>query len=235
MSERWSWILLVSGLVLAGAAGLLVFSIARPAPAPAAPEPRTKVVVAATDIRELTVLTAEMLTTREYRVANAPAGVITDPAAAVGRTTVDGIPAGVPVTEKDLTGAGAPPGATSPLTLRAGTVLMVFPATDPLSQAKGVQPGDRVDIHASLPAGEANALITQSIVQDLEVVAVTGERPTLLTFVVDRQTSLVLKYLKDAQAQIDLVVRSRADTDRIRSDAVDLRYLVETYGVQRAR
>lgn len=237
MRERASWLLLAGGLVLAGLTGLLVYSTLRQQPAPAPvveEEERTDVVVARDDIRPLTILTSAMIETRSFRVSNVPEEAITDAADAIGRVTNGGIPAGVVITLKDLTGATEDDPLGTALALESGSVLVVFPAEDPLSQARVVQPGDRVDIQASLPAGEGNALITQMIVQNLQVLAVAGEAPTLLTFVVDHQTSLVLKHLRDSGAQVDFVIRSRADTERIRTDAVDLPYIVDNYGVTTA-
>lgn len=232
MRERWAWVLLAAGLVLAGLSGLVIYTAARPSAQPVAvTDDRVPVVVALSDIRPLTIVRAELIATRSFPRDIVPADAIRDPAEAIGRTTIDGIPAGVALTEKDFAKSKGEVG--SPLTLEAGKVLIVFPTTDPLTAAKLVQPGDRVDIQATLPAGANNTPLTQTIVQNLEVLAVTGERPTLLTFVVDHQTSLVLKHLRDVQAQIDLVVRSRADTQRIRTSAVDLTYLVETYGIRR--
>ena len=37
------------------------------------------------------------------------------------------------------------------------------------------------------------------------------QRASSLTFIVDHQTALVLKYLRDSQAAIDVAVRSRAE------------------------
>jgi hypothetical protein len=54
-----------------------------------------------------------------------------------------------------------------------------------------------------------------------------------LTFVVDHQVALVLKYLRDTQATIDIAVRSRAETDPAATVSVDLAYVLQTYGVKR--
>jgi hypothetical protein len=45
--------------------------------------------------------------------------------------------------------------------------------------------------------------------------------------------ALVLKYLRDTQAAIDVAVRSRAEQDAANTTSVDLGYLLQTYGVRR--
>lgn len=233
MRERWSWLLLGAGLLLAVLTGVVVYATMREArpEAPRAAATRT-IVVAAADLLRFSVVTADMVELQERAENAVPPGAFTSTAAVVGRTAVDFIPAGLAITEKEL-GAADQRGTSA--ALERGLVLMVIASTDSLTAARAVQPGDRVDIHATLPVGAEGAKATQSIVQNLEVVAVTSERPALLTFIVDHQTSLVLKFLKDSGAPIDLVIRSRADTQRIRTGTVDLGYLVETYGVRPSR
>lgn len=229
MPDRLSLLLLGAGLALAALTGVVIWSATpRGAPVQVAVA-STTVAVARTEIKQFTLVTAEMVTTREFPSESVPPGAITDPARAVGRTAIDLIPAGLPLTERELVEARGQTGTS--LALERGKVLMIFPTTDALSSSKLVQPGDRVDIQATLVVG-AGSRATQTIVQNLEVLAVSAERPTLLTFIVDHQTSLVLKHLRDAQAQIDLVVRSRTDNEQIRTRTVDLLYLVETFGIR---
>jgi hypothetical protein len=45
--------------------------------------------------------------------------------------------------------------------------------------------------------------------------------------------ALVLKYLRDTQAAIDIVVRSRAEDGITSTTSVDLNYLLNTYGVKK--
>jgi hypothetical protein len=100
--------------------------------------------------------------------------------------------------------------------------------------------GDHVDLLASVLAGTgADAKVSQTTLQDLQVVDVlapTKEQPgrvTSLVFAVDHQVALVLKYLRDAQATVDLAIRSRLETDLVKTTGVDLKYVVQTYGFQR--
>jgi len=87
-------------------------------------------------------------------------------------------------------------------------------------------------------AGE-NPKRTQTMIQNLEVLQVVGptrdqpQRASALTFVVDHQTALVLKYLRDSQATIDLAVRSRAEEKDVTTRSVDITYLVQSFGIAR--
>jgi len=95
-----------------------------------------------------------------------------------------------------------------------------------------VQVGDRVDVLATVTASEGR--ITQKTIQDLEVLAVTGrDQSRALVFSVDDQTALVLKYLRDSGAAIDIALRARTDTTTVRTQAVDLVYVTQTFGIKR--
>jgi pilus assembly protein CpaB len=133
-------------------------------------------------------------------------------------------------------------------------VLVAFPATDMLNATGAVQGGDRVDILISLPvsgtatlsdaapaqqAGGQKALVTQATMQNIEVYSTgvwspdgattSGEGLKVITFIVDRQEALILKYIKDSGGTIDLVVRSLAEEDAETTDPVSLDYLVDLY------
>ena len=69
--------------------------------------------------------------------------------------------------------------------------------------------------------------VTQTVVQNLEVAEVVGN---VLLFVVDHQTALILKNLKDSGANVDIVIRSRAESDIAQTKPVDPLYIVNTYG-----
>jgi pilus assembly protein CpaB len=156
---------------------------------------------------------------------------------AVGQTTVSGIPAGAAVVRSQLVSANGRNGAS--VSLEKGKVLVAFPTVDPLTLAGLVRPGDRIDVLATVTSGVGeSARKTQTTIQNLEVVDVltsgTGAQKTMsLTFVVDHQVALVLKYLRDTQATLDIAVRSRAESESASTTSVDLAYLLQTYGVKR--
>ena len=145
---------------------------------------------------------------------------------------------GAPILRGQLVAADGKSGAS--LTLDPGSVLVSFPTNDPLTAGGFVSAGDRVDILATVTTGAGeNPKRTQTIVQNLEVRQVIGptkeqpQRATALTFIVDHQTALVLKYLRDSAATIDLAVRSRAEPDNSTTRSVDITYLVQTFGIAR--
>lgn len=239
MRELRSWIFLGLGLLLASLTGLSLYAVAQdvgPKQVAAASESAT-IIVARSDIVTHAVLTADMLTRKTYPTSLVPTGAFTNEADAVGQTTLSAIPAGAAVVRSQLVSANGRTGAS--VSLEKGKVLVAFPTADPLTLAGLVKPGDRVDVLATVMSGTGEtARKTQTTLQNLEVVDVltsgTGIQKTMsLTFVVDHQVALVLKYLRDAQATIDLAVRSRAENELTTTTSVDLGYVLNTYGVKK--
>lgn len=239
MREFRSWIFLGLGLLLAGLTGLSLYGVAQDfgARQVAAATDTMQIVVAKTDIAARSVLTADLMTRTSYPVGLVPTGALTNEADALGQTTLSAIPAGAAVVRSQLVAANGRTGAS--LSLEKGKVLVAFPTADPLTLAGLVRQGDRVDVLATMTSGVGEtARKTQTTLQNLEVVDVltsgTGNQKTMsLTFVVDHQVALVLKYLRDTQATIDIAVRSRAETDTAATTSVDLGYVIQTYGVKR--
>ena len=195
------------------------------------------IVVAKADIGTRAVLTADLLALKAYPKALVPAGAITNEADVVGQTTVSAIPGGSAIVRSQLVSANGRTGAS--VTLDKGKVLVAFPTIDPLTLSGLVRPGDRIDLLATVTSGTGeSARKTQTTLQNLEVIDVltTGagaQRAISLTFNVDHQVALVLKYLRDSQAAVDVAVRSRAETELATTTSVDLTYLLQTYGVKR--
>ncbi len=239
MREVRSWIFLGLGLLLAGLTGLSLYGVSQDSGArvAAAASDIATVVVARSEIGTRSVLTADMVTSRSYPRDLVPAGALTNEADAIGQTTVSAIPAGAAVVRSQLVAANGRSGAS--VTLEKGKVLVAFPTTDPLTLAGLVRAGDRVDLLATVTSGTGEtSRKTQTTVQNLEVIDVLTNGSNLqkvasLTFVVDHQVALVLKYLRDTQATVDIAVRSRAETDQTTTTSVDLNYLLQTYGVKR--
>jgi pilus assembly protein CpaB len=239
MRELRSWIFLGLGLLLAGLTGLSLYGVSQDVGArqTASASDTSKVVVARSDIATHAVLTADMLTLQTYPTTLVPTGAVTNPADAVGQTTLSAIPAGAAVVRSLLVAANGRSGAS--VTLEKGTVLVAFPTADPLTLAGLVRPGDRIDVLATVTSGTGElSRKTQTTVQNLEVVDVLtsgreGQKTAALTFVVDHQVALVLKYLRDTQATIDIAVRSRAESETAATTSVDLGYLLLMYGVKK--
>jgi len=193
--------------------------------------------VAKVNIPVRTVVTADMLVHKAFPQELVPSGALSSDADAISQTTLAPIPAGAPVLKSQIEAVGGAKGAS--LTLQIGKVLVAFPTSDPLTTNGLVEAGDKIDLLVSVIAGEgANAKLTQTTLQNLEVVQVIGptqqqpQRAFALVFAVDHQVALVLKYLRDAQTTVDVAVRSRAETDAIRTTTVNLGYLQQTYGIR---
>src|SRR5437762_1139835 len=130
--------------------------------------------------------------------------------------------------------------AETPVSTSTTQVLVAFPANAPLTLNGLVSVGDKVDILATVAAGTGDtARATQTTLQNLEVLDILGptkeqpSRATALVFAVDHQVAIVLKYLRDSQAVIDLAIRSRAETQVAKTTSVDLGYITSTYGIKR--
>ena len=233
-------VFLVAAIVLAILTGVALYGVAQQANAKtagsvAAVETTVKVVVASADLPVRTVITSGLVVTRDYPANLVPAGAVTNPADAVGRTTIAPISSGQAIVQAQLASATGNKGAA--LTIEKGKVLFAFPTSDPLTLAGLLNVGDRVDILASVTQGTGeNARVSQTTLQNLEVldlITPTKDQPTRATslvFAVDHQVALVLKYLRDAQASIDITVRSRAEGELTKTAPVDLNFLVTTYG-----
>lgn len=233
---------LALGIALALLTAWLLYGVVQDGTAAARSGPAatttTEIVVAKADIAPRTVVTAQQLVRRAYPAELLPGNALALDAEAIGRTTTTAIPAGAPVLRSHLADVGGDSGVS--LTVEPGKVLVVFPTSDALTAAGLVAAGDRVDILATVtPTGADTARGSQTILQNLTVLDVikpTQEQPqraTALVFVVDNQVALVLKYLRDGQALVDLAVRSRNAAELTKTTTVNLAYLVQTYGISR--
>ncbi len=239
MRELRAWLFLGLGLLLAGLTGLSLYGVSQDMSGRgvAVASDSASVIVARADIPARTVISADMLTRKDFPRGLVPTGAVGKEGDAVGQTSLSPIAAGTPVVRSQLVAAGGKSGAS--LTLERGKVLVAFPTNDPLSVNGLVRPGDHIDILATVTSGAGEAARkTQTTVQNLEVVDVltsgTGvQKVTSLTFVVDHQVALVLKHLRDTQATIDIAVRSQAEADLTSTTSVDLNYLLQTYGVRK--
>ena len=238
--RRRSWFFLSLGIVLAVTTGVALNGIAQQNVnrVAAAPPQTVSIVVANADVPARAVITAAMLARRDYPKELVPSGALADEADAVGQTTLAAIPSGAAVLRGQIIAANGKTGSS--LTIDPGKVLVSFPTNDPLTVGGFVDVGDHVDILATVTTGVGeNPKRTQTTIQNLEVLQVIGptkeqpQRGSSLTFVVDHQTALVLKYLRDSQATIDLAVRSRSESQDVTTRSVDIIYLVQSFGIAR--
>jgi Flp pilus assembly protein CpaB len=248
MRDSRAWIFLAVGLVLAGLTGFALYGVAQQAAGGAATGGNggtnttltAEVIVAKSDLGVRTLITPELVTRKTFPLDLVPAGALKNDVEVVGLTTIAPIPRGQPIVRAQLSAATVEGQRAVSQTIEKGKVLVAFPTADPLTTAGLVNIGDRVDILATVVQGTGeNAKVSQTTLQNLEVIDIIGstkeqpQRATSLVFAVDHQVALVLKYLRDAQATVDLAIRSQAETDLTRTTAVDLGFVVSTYGLRR--
>lgn len=241
LREARAWVFLAAGLILAVLTGVALYGVAQQSAArPEAPAATNTVpvLVAKSDIAARTVLSADLIARRDFPADLVPSGAITSDAAALGQTTLVPIARGQALVTGQLTNVEGNHGAS--LTVEAGKVLIAFPTNDPLTANGLVNVGDKVDILATVAAGTGDtARATQTTLQNLEVLQIIGptkdqpQRATALVFAVDHQVAVVLKYLRDSQATVDLAIRSRAESQIVKTTSVDLGYVTSTYGIKR--
>lgn len=252
--RRTGLLLITLGLLLAVLSGIGVYRLLQQQSAPPpTPQPTVKLVVAAQNIPDRTIVQASMLTLKEWPQDLAPVGAATKSEELIGKITIGSIVTGEPVllskvsTEAQMTGL-AP-------TLPPGLVAMVV-SLSPVSAVGGaVRTGDSVDMLLSLEyiayneqGDESKELHTTFYsIQDVPVLAASSpaaaatETGTLgasvqadmgsavvLTVLVTPQDALLLKYARE-MGTIDVVLRSPQFHDQVVTDPVFLQYIMRRF------
>lgn len=227
---------------------------AQTASAVATSSPAKMVVVAVRDIEANMVVTTSMLTTASFPADLVPSDTITNTADLVGVTPKGKVFAGQMLFKRQfMTGSGR---AGLSATIPKDKVLAAFPSTDILNSTGALRAGDHVDILLSLPisgttrldggaetgsqvTGAARTLVAQTTLQNIEVYSMGGLAAPdqegggggakIVTFLVDPQEALILKFVKDSGGIIDLIVRSVEATQVNATDPVNIDYLVDLY------
>ncbi len=185
MGRLRGFLWLVAGLVVAGLAGIVGFITLSRAAAQSvgemASKPAISVVVAARAIALRSTLTSEDLEVKELPVDLLPEGVLSDVLDAQGKVALVDISPGELILAQRL----MEPNAISAdgrlaLFIAEDEVLMAFPATDLMSRAGVLKPGDRVDLLISLhfPTDRGMVMLAEG-----EKVAGPGGKEELATFV----------------------------------------------------
>jgi pilus assembly protein CpaB len=252
MRRRNGFILLAVGIIFAIGAGFMVMSAMRAATTSA--ETLVQVVVATQDIPEGVAVPAEALTTRNAPPEIVPEGAIAAPEQAVGKYTTtkifkDQIVMAPQLSAVKVVGKLA---ASVPL----GKVAMAWPASDLMGASRALKSGDHVDILLSLQLpvqgtdqqtqdqNQKLDMSTQTTVQDVEILSVSWEDQTqnnqaaatqtrntdgTITFIVDRQTALMLKAARDSGGVVDVVLRNPEDAKEAATDGITVDSLIEQF------
>jgi pilus assembly protein CpaB len=218
---------------------------------------RRVVFVAATEIAPNIPVSAAQITTGTYPTDMIPLDAITSTTDVISKTAGTTILSGQILVHRQF--ADLPPGPR--VNVPEGKVLVAFPSTDMLNATGAVQVGDHVDIMLSIPisgttrldaaadtgtqleSGE-RTLVAGMTLQNIVVSNVgqwvppgqqaqnaANSQLKIITFIVEPQEALILKYIKDSGGTIDLAVRSALDNDIRKTDPVTLDYLVDLFGL----
>lgn len=220
--------------------------------------PQKVVVVAATDIAANSVITRAQVVTGAFPLNMVPADALTEIDQVVNTTARTPVFSGQILLQRQFIAADGRTGSS--VNIPSGKVLVAFPSTDMLNATGAVQAGDHVNIMLSMPISGTNrldggassgsqfgagaqAMVSQMTLQNIEVYTLglwtpPGEQVQddqskalkIITFIVDPQEALILKFVKDSGGTIDLAVRSAEDVNLAQTDPVNLDYLVDLYG-----
>ncbi|MGD2148821.1 MAG: Flp pilus assembly protein CpaB [Anaerolineae bacterium] len=255
MARLRGFVWLAAGLAVAALAGIVAFvtlSTAEPrgVDQPGPSRPAVSVVAAARSVEVRSLLTADDLELRDVPVDAAPETALRKIEDGVGKITmVDLYPGEIILSPRVVApDIRAADGRTAVL-INDDQVLMAFPPGDLMSGLGVLKPGDHVDLllTMSLPkdaltetgiplAGAAEAggeSTTFLALQNLVIAQVVrqgedgGVAAYLLT--VSPQDALLLKYIKDAGANRDIVLRAPGVEGEFETYPVDLEYLINSY------
>ena len=246
--KRKGVIWLAVGLVLAVMAGLATFRILTQVTTEretgTAVTTTTSVVVALVDMQPRTILTDTALALRQV------------PLEVRGKLTLDAVSAGEILLSRRL---ADPSNTSQNIafTMPEDKVAIALPGGDRLTKAGVLKEGDKVDLLFSLSAassssGKADSLVTLSAIQNLAITAIIlpnvlaeasgstlGRAPTtgmatadidpVLLVAVDPQDALVLKYLVDAGAVMDVALRASTNEQIRAVESVTIEYMADRY------
>ena len=254
----WLGVALILALVAGGAAFVTLQKATATQASGAAPVQTAPVVVAVHPVPLGTLLTDGDLTVQQMPAGALPQGALSNVADASGQVSTVALNTGEMVlshhlTKPDLTAANAA------FTLPEGKIAVTLAAEDLMSGMEMVQTGDHVDIMYSLkikrvdPTGNGKddeQQYTFGVLQNAVVVSVIRSAlkedsaqsadpskksitpagaPRAYVLALQPQDALVLKYLKDAAAVMDLGLRNTVDETDHTAKPVDVSYIVDKY------
>ncbi|HLH27249.1 MAG TPA: Flp pilus assembly protein CpaB [Chloroflexota bacterium] len=186
----------------------------------------TTVVVARQEIPERTLFTGtnvgDLLTTRQLPADGAPPDALHQPADAIGKATTRSLVAGeIVLGTPDRLASGEGAGARAAAVIPRDKVAVAIPATDAVTVAGALQPGDRVDVIGTWTRPDGlNA--TQNMFHDVRVFAVgrwqgsgggtatsaaSGGNASTITLLLDYQQAVVVEYLLQSGGHLSVALR----------------------------
>ena len=259
MARTRGCIWLVAGVIVALLAGVVGFvALSRGQQNQQAPQgaqttgTTVKVVTATQAVAIRTLLTDQMLAVKDMPVQVVPAGYVADPAQAVGKITTTELAAGEILLADRLADPDvvAADGRTA-LVMSEDQVLLAFPANDLMNSLGILKPGDHVDLLFSLPfpdrtggaQGDNKELVAFNAMQNVTIAAIVGGQPDqngnaaqvkALLLTISPQDALTLKYLKDAGAVMDVVLRAPGAEQPFEVEPVDVDRMINEYRIPAA-
>lgn len=254
MARTRGCVWLAAGLIVALLAGVVGFVAisrgaqrAEPAAGATAQGTTVTVVTAAQAVPLRTVLTAEMLTTKDIPVQAAPQGYIAEPAEAVGKINLTELaPGEIILADRLLAPDVTAASGRLALVMANEQVLMAFPASDLMNALGVLKPGDHVDLLFSMKVKDRatgqeqgdEELVTFKALENQVIAAVVGgqaddagnaSQAKALLLTVAPQDAVTLKYLKDAGAIMDVVLRAPGAEQPMEVEPVDMDRLINEY------
>src|ERR1700757_2571772 len=164
--------ILLAAFVVAALCSVLVYRLVGMRIAAAKPQPSTRVVAAATDIKIGSVLSAPDLTTVQI-MGTPPKNAILDAKNAIGRGVTSALYAGEPILESRLAPLGSGGGLAA--TIKDGMRAIAIRVDQVVGVAGFVLPGMRVDVLVSgtppNATGGSNNTQVRTILQNIEVLS----------------------------------------------------------------
>jgi pilus assembly protein CpaB len=249
MPRRRGWILMLLGLVLAIGTGTVVYYLlqqAAPATAveqlPPTPIPTKPIPVAARLLPLGTTITDTDIVTREVPLDLPLAGVVTDTAQLVGQVVIADVQQ-----DEFFRPSQLREGDSGPLSnqIPEGRVLVAFPVTDLLNQARVVRENDKIDLLLTLDITEETPTETRTgkstnyTIQNVNVFRLVRDQPTeenpnpvpqSMLVDMEPQDAVILKFVKDNGGTIDFSLRSPLDDATYSTEAITQDYLFDNYG-----
>jgi Flp pilus assembly protein CpaB len=251
--RRGGRVLVILGMVLALIAGGGVYVVLANAEPQTAPIKTTKLVMSVQDIVERSEVAPEQIAQVDWPMTiPTPIGAFENPADAVGKFAKVPIYPGQPLVGEMLIDNSElkDTHSNASLLLEKDTVAIAMPVTINSNVANAIQAGDRVDILASFTAqpdntgnqGSGQPLITSNHLMQNVLILQIGPWPNpntkdqgggdtaVVTFQLNEQDALVLKYSIENSSGITLVLRPANETELANPEPVTLQYINKRFG-----
>lgn len=225
---------------------------------PGETSPLVTVVVSTRAIEVRAPLSAEDVQVVEVPVDSVPEGALQEADDAIGKVTLVDLYPGEMLLSQRLVDPNVVSGdGRIALVMSEDEVLVAFPAGDLLTDVGAVKPGDHVDLLFSLdvpterdgletagPAAEGEEQQAQdeqqtwTVLQNVTVASIERSEaneegqlgtPRAILLTVSPQDALVLKYLKDADAVMDVALRAPGVESPFTTEPVDIDWIINKY------